>query len=74
MKKSKHTEKLNDMRDITCRVGCGCGRGSQMQTRILAGRMKLEKVILMIICGSVKKEQTLETIRTNKQTNNNKIT
>lgn len=35
---------------------------------------KLEKVILMIICGSVEKEQTLETIRTNKQTNNNKIT
>lgn len=42
MKKSKHTEKLK-MRDITCHVGCGCGRASQMQTRILAGRMRTRK-------------------------------
>lgn len=42
-KKSKHTEKLNEMRDITCHVGCGCGRASQMQTRILAGRMRTRK-------------------------------
>lgn len=73
MKKSKHTEKFNDMRDITCHVGCGCGRGSQMQTRILAGRMKLEKVIFNDNLWFSQKGTDLRNHK-NKQTNNNKIT